>query len=175
MFINYKPLIQKGLKFRYSEVKTRDFDNVNNFYQRILKLKYFSNNFLIQTTFFLNTSFQGKIKPAYVTYRIGRNKIFNLKINFNFSVCLPFNPIILCVYYSDTLITFNYEEKVITLIENQIEKDFGIETRTNRSMNNRMNAFNFSKNKVSYWRIRTYQKNIVEIVSSFIFICLAHQ
>ena len=33
------------------------------------------------------------------------------KIDFNFSVCLTLNPILLCVYYSCTLITFNCEEK----------------------------------------------------------------
>ena len=41
----------------------------------------------------------------------------NLKIIFNFSVCLTFNSIILCVYYSRTVIIFNYKEEVITFTD----------------------------------------------------------
>ena len=45
------------------------------------------------------------------------------------------NVIILCVYYSCTLIALNYKEKVITFTNWQLKKkDSGIGTRTNSSM-----------------------------------------
>ena len=42
--------------------------------------------------------------------------------NRNFTVCPNFNPIILCVYYSCALITFNYKEKVVTFIDWQLKR-----------------------------------------------------
>ena len=59
------------------------------------------------------------------------------KINLNFFVCLTFNPIIFCVYYSRTFITFNYKKAVITNCQKlKKKKDSGVESRTNTSANN---------------------------------------
>ena len=38
----------------------------------------------------------------------------NLKIDFDFTVCATFNPIILCVYYFYTLIQFNHKRRIFT-------------------------------------------------------------
>ena len=42
----------------------------------------------------------------------------NLNKELNISLCPNFNSIILCVYYSCVLITFNYKEKVTFTVDN---------------------------------------------------------
>ena len=58
----------------------------------------------------------------------------NLTICFNLSVC----PIILCVYYSCVLITFNCKEQIITFngLTIKTKRILGLRTRSNASTNN---------------------------------------
>ena len=61
----------------------------------------------------------------------------NLNIDFKSFVRLSI-PIILCVYYSYTLITVNYIEKVVTFSGGKLKPKifFGVETHANTSTNN---------------------------------------